>query len=556
MLVSLTIQHFLLIDQLTIHTKHGLSVITGETGAGKSILLDALGSCLGSRVQGGLVKAGQNMAHVTAVFELHNKSPIVELLREQGIEPDDALRLRRVIYADGKSKAFINDTPVTQGLLKAIGSRLIEVHSQHAASQLMEPIGHRYLIDRLGGHTDLLSQTAKSWEKLHHLHLEKQKLADLVNQSLAAQDYDRHVTKELEELNLEEGEVERLQEERRTLMEEEKQREAYAQALTDLTKDGDLSRGCYLAERSLARLNPKEHGDVTKITGYLQDASSALQEAIALLETSLAAFHEADIDRIESRLAKLQEIARKHRTTPEALCTLLESLRTKLYNYDHAEEELVKIEQTLEQAREGYRHIAMKLREARKKAAGKLEDLVLAECPPLKMERAQFVVSLEELDPGGWGSTGMDRIEFLATMNPGSPLAPLKDVASGGEMSRFMLALTMHLNVGETMADTIIFDEIDTGIGGAVADAVGKRLAKLGESRQVLVVTHQPQVASYALDHFHVQKSQSDQATSVDVIQLDAEGRTKELARMLAGEAISSEALAAAQSLMTHAMKA
>ena len=553
MLQALSIRDVVLIKHLELSFGPGLGVLTGETGAGKSILLDALGLALGVRAETRLVRHGAGQAVVSATFDVDEKSQA--FLTEHGLpDDDDFLILRRVLTDQGKSRAFINDQAVSVTLLKSLGDELVEIHGQFESQRLLSPANHRGLLDAYGGLTDECAELAENWrswrEAVKTLELAREKLAT----ARRDEEFLRHAVNELEELDPKSGEDEELAATRTMMMHGEKLIEAISQALDGLSVGSGAEGTLRAAYRQLEAVAEKAEGRLDPAMEALDRAAIEAAEGMASLEKVST---ELDLDptrleAVEERLFALRAIARKHDVSVDDLSILRNNLKEQLAGVEHGEAHLQQLAAAETAARGKYTTLAEKLSSRRAKAAKKLDKAVDKELPPLKMEKAGFVTRIEPLDESAWGPTGCDGVVFEVSTNPGSPPGPLNRIASGGELSRFMLALKAVLADADRVP-SLIFDEVDAGIGGAVAAAVGDRLAGLAEQAQVLVVTHSPQVAARGARHLRVSKTGTDETVSTTVEVLSADDRKEEIARMLSGADVTSEARAAADSLLQGA---
>jgi DNA repair protein RecN (Recombination protein N) len=551
MLKSLAVRDIVLIERLELAFAGGLSVLTGETGAGKSIILDALGLALGSRSDRGLVRVGAEQGSVVAEFEPRERTELEALLQDSAIPFEGQLILRRVVTGDGRSRGFVNDVAVSTTLLRQLGDLLVEVHGQFDQRGLLNPQSHRAMLDAFGG---LLTQAAGVRAKHGSWREAAEHVASLREQLAAAQreeDYLRHRERELADLAPRLGEEEELASRRQALMNREKLVAALDEAMAAVSGDGGALAKLGLAVRRLERSAGLATDLLEPAAGALTRALAEVGEAEAALEHALRSLAgDGDtVDRTEERLFALRDAARKHRVPVESLPQLLAESRALLGTIDAGAGDLAAAERGAEQALQFYRDAARELSKARAKAATRLAAAVQAELPPLRLERARMRVQLDPLPEEGWGPDGAERIAFEVCTNPGQPFGPIGKIASGGELSRFMLALKVVLARLDAAA-TLIFDEVDAGIGGATADAVGERLARLGDERQVLVVTHAAQVAARADHHFSVDKRIGGGKTHVEVRELAQPERRDEIARMLAGAQITDAARAAAASLM------
>ncbi|MCB5424295.1 DNA repair protein RecN [Altererythrobacter sp. CC-YST694] len=554
MLTALNIRNIVLIEGLELAFGPGLGVLTGETGAGKSILLDALGLVLGNRAESSLVRAGEDSASVVATFEFGQIPPAIAgalAEAEVEVEPGEPLILRRSLKADGGSRAHINDQPVGVALLREIAPALVEIHGQHDDRGLVNPRGHRTLLDRFA-RADAAG-VADAWQ---HWRAAEEKLAEAretIEQARAEQDLLLAHLEELAALQPVEGEEERLAEARSTMQKGEK----LAGDLEELRHVWDGSDSALASLRSAARRLDRiaqEHPLLAEALAALDRAVIEAGEAEEKIEAAAEAliFDPAELDRIETRLFDLRGLARKHRCEVDDLPEKMRSFRAALDAIEAGDEAIAGLEAAAREAAELYRQRAAALHDLRASAAVQLDEAVARELAPLKLDAAKFRTAVTQLPEDRWGPSGMDNVEFLISTNPGADFAPLAKIASGGELSRFILALKVAL-AEQGGAATVIFDEIDRGVGGAVASAIGERLARLanGESGgQLLAVTHSPQVAARGGMHYKIAKSSEGTVTRTGVVLLDAAGRQEEIARMLSGAEITSEARAQADRLL------
>jgi DNA repair protein RecN (Recombination protein N) len=550
MLRQLAIHNVVLVEQLELEFEPGLGVLTGETGAGKSILLDALGLALGSRADTGLVRSGADGASVSAELELPAGHPALDLLREQGlgIDPDEPLIVRRTLKSDGGSRAFVGTSAVPAALLRDLGSQAVEVHGQHDDRGLLNPKGHRAMLDDFGKLDT--SAVATAWSEVTRLEAE---LAQARAEAAAAErdrDYLQHSVGEIEALSPEEGEETRLAEERATMQAGLKAGESLA-GLDELLGG---SEGALALLRQAARRIERGAADHPLLAEALASLDRAVIEAseaedkIARAAEALA-FDPSRLEQIEARLFDIRGLARKHRVEPDALAALGEQMRGQLAAIEAGGERIAELERSLTAARQTFAAAAQQLGERRREAATRLDSAVASELHPLKLDAARFRTAIAATEPG---PAGTDRVEFEVSTNPGAPFGPLTRIASGGELSRFILALKVALAEAGSAA-TMIFDEVDRGVGGAVASAIGERLARLAEQSQVLVVTHSPQVAARASHHYRIEKSHGEHGTRTTVHKLGAEERREEIARMLSGASVTDEARAQADRLLDAA---
>lgn len=556
MLATLSIRDVVLVDRLDIDLAPGLCVLTGETGAGKSILLDALGLCLGARADSGLIRHGRDQAMVSAAFDLPAEHPALAVLAAHGFtNAADGLVLRRVLASDGRSRAFINDQPVSVALLRGVGEALVEIHGQFESQRLLDPATHRDLLDAFGGLEVVVSECRRAWSDWRQAVAQRATAAAEMEAARRDEDFLRHALGELIEIDPRAGEEEELAGQRQLLMNAEKLLTAINDALDELT--GGAGRGVtdslHAALRQVQRVAEKAEG---RLDPAAQALDRALTEAIEAQAQLAQAARAADLDprrleQVEERLFKLRAVARKHTVTVDGLVPLREDFAARLAAVDDGVAALDALDRRERAAARHYRETAAHLSERRQAAAACLDQAVAAELAPLRLGKARFVTRVEPLQEKEWGAHGVDRVLFEVATNPGTPPGPLARIASGGELSRFMLALKVVLARADPVP-TLIFDEVDAGIGGAVAAAVGDRLASLGADVQVLVVTHSPQVAARGTRHWRILKS-VDEGTARTLVQpLDDAGRREEIARMLAGERVTDEARAAALSLLAR----
>ena len=552
MLTSLTIQNIVLIDRLQLEAGDGLLALTGETGAGKSILLDALGLALGARADSGLVRHGEDQAAATACFDIPAKHPVNALLREKEIAVSDTLILRRTLGRDGRSKAFINDAPVGVQLLKDIGALLVEVHGQFETHGLLDPATHLGVLDVYAGIDSAPIRAAwKTWRQAKERF--DRAMSDIESARMQ-EDYLRYTVAELEKLDPQPGEDAVLSEKRQLLMNREKMSGAFGQATNIIESDSGLQGQMGKLQAVLERLSDKDAA-VKPLVEALGRAQAEISDIGWQVEKIRSAAERSTerLEDIEERYFALKEIAKKHRTTVDGLAAIYEDLSQKLRLITNQEEALADMQKATAAARTLYMAEAEKATVKRQKASAKLAKAVNAELPDLKLDKAKITVVCDKAtDENGWSPEGFDHVQFMISTNPNTPPGALHKVASGGELSRFMLALKVIL--AETSSiPTLIFDEVDAGIGGATADAVGERLQRLAKDYQVLVVTHSPQVAARAANHWHVAKSEKKGTVTTRILPLLAVNeRQEEIARMLSGAEITKEARAQAAKLLEN----
>ena len=552
MLTALSIANIVLIERLDLDFAGGLGVLTGETGAGKSILLDALGLALGMRADSALVRQGADKAQVVASFAAPAPgTPLAALLADNDIalDPGEPLLVRRTLKADGGSRAFLNDQPCSAALLREVGGHLVEIHGQHDDRGLLAPVGHRALLDAYArADTGAVAAAHGAWRAAEE-RLERARGA--IAEAERDREWLEHCVAELRALAPQPGEEADLAEARAAMQKGER----IAGDLTAILEAFAGSAGGPALLRGAARRLDRLAGD----HGLLAEALASLDRAIIDADEAEAKLHEAaraleyDPERLETaeaRLFELRAMARKHGCQPDDLPVLAEDMSARLDAIEGGGAGLAKLERECADAAAAYTHAATALSDRRVKAAARLDAAVAGELAPLKLDAARFRTLVERLPAERWGAEGIDRVEFLIATNPGAPFAPLAKIASGGELSRFILALKVAL-AEEGGADTIVFDEIDRGVGGAVASAIGERLARLaGAGKQLLAVTHSPQVAAKGAAHFLIAKSSEGTVTRTGVRALDAAGRREEIARMLSGAQVTAEARAQAARLL------
>ena len=547
MLRGLDIRDMLIIDHLSLEFSSGLNVLTGETGAGKSILLDSLGFVLGWRGRADLVRSGQDQGEVSAWFDLGPSHPARAVLQEAGIPIEDELILRRVNNRDGRKTAWINDRRVSGEVLRAVSEHLVELHGQHDDRGLLDPKGHRDLLDSFGGHDDMLTTVSAAYRALRAAEKDLRTAESAQEELRAEEEFLRHAVDEFQELAPEVGEEAELDSCRRLMQVAEKIRADIAHAAQALGREG--------AEGMMSDAMRWLDGAADAAEGRLEEPLAALSRAMVELDDAAQGveacldaleFNPHDLELAEERLFAIRALARKHTVAPDELPTLAQDLATKLDLLDMGAGGLKELNAAVAAAKAAYDEAAGVLSRARKSAAQALDLAMGAELAPLKMERAVFTTQVKDADPS---ATGVDQLDFVVATNPGAPAGPLAKIASGGELSRFLLALKVCLS-RDGAQNTMIFDEIDRGVGGATADAVGRRLSRLAQDAQVLVVTHSPQVAALGDRHFQVAKQQSADMTLSRVELLSDTARVNEIARMISGDTITTEARAAARTLI------
>ena len=550
MLRQLAVHNIVLVERLELEFEPGLGVLTGETGAGKSILLDALGLALGARGDSALVRAGEDGAAVSAEVVLPAGHPAFALLDEQGVEidPGEPLIIRRTLKSDGGSRAFLGGGAVPAGLLRDVGALLVEIHGQHDDRGLLNPKGHRDLLDRFAGLDT--SVVASAWAEVVRIEADLLEAREAVALAERDREWLDHASAEIEALAPEDGEESRLAEERAAI-------QAGAKAGESLTGLDELlggSDGAIAQLRTAARRIERGAAEHPLLAEALASLDRALIEAAEAEErigraADALAFDPARLEQAEARLFDIRGLARKHRVEPDQLAALGAQMREQLAAIDAGGEQIAELDRQLLSARERYAEAAAALSKQRREAAAKLDSAVAGELAPLKLDAARFRTAIGEAEPG---PAGTDRVEFEVSTNPGAPFGALTKIASGGELSRFILALKVALAEAGSAA-TMIFDEVDRGVGGAVASAIGERLARLAGQSQVLVVTHSPQVAARASHHYRIEKAHGSDGTRTTVCKLSDVERREELARMLSGASITDEARAQAAKLLEAA---
>ncbi len=551
MLKSLSIRNVVLIDKLDLDFSEGLSVFSGETGAGKSILLGSLSFILGNRADVGLIRAGQDKLYVSAVFEINDKeNPFYQVCYQNDIEIIDEIIIKRSLSRDGKSKIFINDQQITQKLLKELGKYLLEIHGQFDNQGLLNPATHLSVLDNFGDYQSQIKDMTRAYIAYKDVNKNLEKAKSEFLQNSKDEETITHWVKELEKANIRTGEPDELYKKRKEAMNAQKIIENFNIAYSCL-QGKDISSLLQKAQNAINKINILTENKFLNITDLLDNALIDFDEAVNQIEQ---ASHEVNINSqeaeyIEERLFELKALARKHQCEIDDLPMVLQTLKNKLLSINNSEETISKLNKQLIVAREEYIQYANIVHNLRRKAAIKLDSNISKELPPLKMEQAKFMTNIDNLNEDSWSEKGIDNVYFTVTTNANSEQGPLNKIASGGELSRFMLAIKVNL-AQKSNAETLIFDEIDSGIGGATAQAVGERLSKLSSTVQVLVVTHSPQVAAFSKNHFKVFKKTIDDITTTSVTILDDTQKQEEIARMLSGNKITDEARAAAKRLI------
>lgn len=552
MLTALSIRDIVLIEKLDISLEDGLTILTGETGAGKSILLDALGLALGARGDSSLVRSGASRGVVTASYSLPRSHGALKLLEEQGIEVEGDMVIRRIQNADGPSRAAVNDQPVSINLLRQIAGMLAEIHGQHDDRALVDVSMHRRLLDAHGSLETEAARVAKLWGVLSEAQATLTAHRELMTKAEAEREYLQHSIEELRKLDPQAQEETQLAQARQLMMNSEQFATALAEAHDAISGDGQGEARLNTALRKLERRREAAAGRLDDVCGLLDRLLAEMSEAQRAIDDAQRsfAFDPRELERSEERLFSLRAAARKYKCPVDELAAVHARMEKELQAITDGGKELDRLEAAFREAEAAFTEAARVLSTKRVAAAKKLDKAVLAELPPLKLERARFETEVDK-DETKPGSHGFDRVEFLVAANPGTPLSPLIKVASGGELARFMLALKVVL-AAKGSAPTLIFDEIDTGVGGAVAEAIGTRLSRLAKGLQVLAVTHSPQVAARADKHLLISKMEEvgSQRMVTRVQELSCQSRREEIARMLSGAKVTDEARAQANRLL------
>ena len=548
MLTHLTISNIVLIDKLNLEFGSGLNILTGETGAGKSILLDALSLALGARSDTGLIRHGTDTASVTAEFD-SCPTAAATIFEEMGIECDGAIILRRTLGVDGKSRAWINDTPVSVRVLKSVGDLLLEIHGQFANHTLLDPTTHRVALDNFATKNidvfaDVLKKVANTYNEYHAATKKLQEVQDFLNKNATEQEYLEHNIAELRALNVHPGEETELADKRADMINAEKNAAVLADAAAAIGRGGDtLDAQIFAVAHILERVRGEPNPYSTQIDNLYNAA-----EIVARVAEQIAP-NEIDtdtVDSIEERLFAIRAAARKHHVAADDLPQKLVEMESQLNTITNSDDELKRLKSIVTRARDAYQSAARELTENRKHAAAELRSRLLHELPDLKLGNADFNVEITLREPS---ATGADEILFMIKTNPGMPFAPLHRAASGGELARLMLAMRVILADNDA-SHTFVFDEVDTGISGATASAVGNRLNRLAQNSQALVITHSAQVAGFADRHFKIEKTTNGETTTTSVREISGDERVGEIARIISGAEITPESIATARTLI------
>ena len=552
MLKFLSIRNVVLIDKLDLDFPDGFVVFSGETGAGKSILLDSLGFVMGSRADVSLIRQGCDKMTVSAEFLLkHKNENLVDICKEYDLDFSEEIMIKRSLSADGKGKIFFNDQPITLKLLKEIGACLAEIHGQFDNQGLLNPATHLSVLDSFGGYSDELIKLKKIYCEYNTASEQRQNAEQKISQAKQDEDNLRHWLTEFEAIKPKKGELETLEEKRRQMMNSEKITENMDSAYKALNQNSGVRDALRQAMTAVARVNAVTNDKFADISGLLDTALINIEEAGEEINQVLSDFtwNNDSIDSVEERLFSLKSLARKHNVAVEELSDTWLNLAEKLKDIENSEDNIALLKRTETELRNKYVEQAEKISSLRKKCAAEFDKKIMAELPDLKMEKAVFVTAVDLKDENLWNERGMDSVCFTAATNPDTPRGQINKIASGGELARFMLALKVNL-AQVSQVETMIFDEVDSGIGGATARAVGEKLARLGKNVQVMSVTHSPQIAALGECHFKVAKNVSQGITTTGVTRLNETEKNEEIARMLSGEQITDEARAAAKVLI------
>ena len=551
MLKSLSIRNVVLIDKLDLDFQNGFSVLSGETGAGKSILLDSVGLLLGKRAEVGMIRSGCDKLSVCGSFEIADKKgELAALCAEYDLDFEHEIIIKRTLNQDGKGKIFFNDQPITQKLLKEIGSYLVEIHGQFDNQGLLNPATHLSVLDNYGAYPEKITVLKTAFAAYKKAKDNRVNAEAKIAQSKADEYNLRHWVDEFQKMQPRENEQEELEEKRRQMMNAEKILENLDAAYKALNQGG-VQSALRQAQAAISRVNVLLNGKFDNIYSLLDTALVNADEAGEEIEAASneVSLNQNELDAVEERLFALKALARKHNTTIEELPLVWQQMEENLRNLELGEDDIENLRKLEEAAYKDYVKKATEVSQARLAAALRLDGKIQAELPDLKMEKARFMTQISTKPENQWNENGRDDVCFMVSTNPNTPYGSISKIASGGELARFMLALKVNL-AQTSQVETMIFDEVDTGIGGATAQAVGEKLAKLGEQVQVLVVTHSPQVAAQSKYHYKVEKTTVDNVTTTSLRELSAAEKTEEVARMLSGEHITDEARAAAKVLI------
>lgn len=551
MLKSLSIRNVVLIDKLDLDFQNGFSVLSGETGAGKSILLDSVGLLLGKRAEVGMIRSGCDKLSVCGSFEIADKKgELAALCAEYDLDFDHEIIIKRTLNQDGKGKIFFNDQPITQKLLKEIGAYLVEIHGQFDNQGLLNPATHLSVLDSYGVYPEKITALKTAFAVYKKAKDNRANAEAEISQAQADEENLRHWVDEFQKMQPRKNELEELEEKRRQMMNAEKILENLDSAYKAMNQGG-VQSAIRQAQAAISRVNALLNGKFDNIYALLDTALVNADEAGEEIENASneISLNQNELDAVEERLFALKALARKHNTTVEELPLVWQQMEESLRNLERGEDDIENLRKLEEIAYKDYVKTATEVSQARLAAALRLDGKIQAELPDLKMEKARFMTQISTKPENQWNENGRDDVCFMVSTNPNTPYGSISKIASGGELARFMLALKVNL-AQTSQVETMIFDEVDTGIGGATAQAVGEKLAKLGEQVQVLVVTHSPQVAAQSKYHYKVEKTTVDNVTTTSLRELSAAEKTEEVARMLSGEHITNEARAAAKVLI------
>lgn len=551
MLKSLSIRNVVLIDKLDLDFQNGFSVLSGETGAGKSILLDSVGLLLGKRAEVGMIRSGCDKLSVCGSFEIADKKgELAALCSEYDLDFEHEIIIKRTLNQDGKGKIFFNDQPITQKLLKEIGSYLVEIHGQFDNQGLLNPATHLSVLDNYGAYPEKITALKAAFVVYKKAKDERVNAEEKIAQAKADEENLRHWVDEFQKIQPRENETEELEEKRRQMMNAEKILENLDAAYKAISQGG-VQSSLRQAQTAISRVNALLNGKFDNIYTLLDTALVNADEAGEEIENASneVSLNQNELDAVEERLFALKALARKHNTSVDELPQVWQQMEESLRNLERGEDDIENLRKLEDSAYKDYVKKATEVSQARLAAALRLDGKIQAELPDLKMEKARFMTQISTKPESQWNENGRDDVCFMVSTNPNTPYGSISKIASGGELARFMLALKVNL-AQTSQVETMIFDEVDTGIGGATAQAVGEKLAKLGEQVQVLVVTHSPQVAAQSKYHYKVEKTTVDNVTTTSLRELSAVEKTEEVARMLSGEHITNEARAAAKVLI------
>lgn len=551
MLKSLSIRNVVLIDKLDLDFRNGFSVLSGETGAGKSILLDSVGLLLGKRAEIGMIRSGCDKLSVCGSFEIaDNKGELAALCAEYDLDFDNEIIIKRTLNQEGKGKIFFNDQPITQKLLKEIGSYLVEIHGQFDNQGLLNPATHLSVLDNYGNYPDKIAAMKNAFGVYKKAKTERAAAEEKIRQAKNEEENLRHWVDEFQKIKPQANEQEELEQKRQQMMNAEKILENLDAAYKAMSQGG-VQSSLRQAQAAIARVNSLLNGKFDNIYDLLDTALVNADEASEEIEAASneVSLNQNELDAVEERLFALKALARKHNSTVEELPQVWAQMEEDLQNLASGEENIENLRKLETAAYNDYVKKATEVSQARLATALKLDAKIQAELPDLKMDKARFMTQVSDKPENLWNENGRDEVCFMVSTNPNTPYGSLSKIASGGELARFMLALKVNL-AQSSQVETMIFDEVDTGIGGATAQAVGEKLANLGEKVQVLVVTHSPQVAAQSKYHYKVEKTTMDNVTTTTLRELSTNEKTEEVARMLSGEQITNEARAAAKVLI------